>query len=207
MNIFKTLLFAVLAVVVMSCSKSAKKETTIAEPVAEAVPSLKVKTNGASLKWTAYKFTSRSGVGGTFDTLNIEADKISGTAEEILAGGKITIPTSTVNSNNVIRDPKIKASFFGTFNTSEIKGKILSAADGKGEIEFTMNGMSANTPYTYAVNDTALVVTTAVDVTTWNGSAAIAALNEVCKGLHTGDDGVSKLWPDVDVVLSVPLIK
>jgi len=207
MNTIKTLALAAFALTVVSCTKTTKKAETSEMPAEALVPTIKIKTNEAILKWTAYKFTSKKGVGGVFDTLNISAEKVNGTAEEILAGGTISIPTSSVNSNNVIRDPKIKESFFGTFNTSEITGKILSAVDGKGEIEFTMNGMSANTPYTYIVNDTALVVATVLDVTSWNGGEAIAALNKVCEALHTGEDKVSKLWPDVDVVLSIPLMK
>lgn len=207
MNTLKISLMALLAVVVMSCSKSTKKAETTAKVPAEVDNSIKITTLGASMKWTAYKFTSKAGVGGTFDVLNIEAEKRQGTPEEILVGGSISIPTNTVNSNNAIRDPKIKDSFFGTFNTAEIKGKILTAADGAGELELTMNGMTTKAPYSYAVTDTALVVSSALDVTNWNGSEAIAALNKVCEALHTGDDGSSKLWPDVDVILNFPLIK
>ncbi len=208
MNIFKNLFLLVLSVAVISCgSTSTKKtETAVEKPKEVAENTIKIAPESAIMKWTAYKFTEKAGVGGTFDVLNITAKTENGTPEQVLTGGTISIPTNSVNSNNAIRDPKIKESFFGTFNTPEIKGKILSAADGKGEIEFMMNGLSVNVPYTYTVSDAALTIETGLDVTSWNGSAAIAALNKVCEALHKGGDGVSKLWPDVDVTLTFPLI-
>ena len=206
MNIFKTLSLAILAFVVVSCSSSSKKSAESQEEVTE-VQNITIKPNGASLKWTAYKFTAKTGVSGTFDTLNLNAAKISGTPEEILLGGSLSIPTSSVNSNNVIRDPKIKKSFFGVFNTPVIDGKFVSAKDGRGQIELKMNGLAANTSCTYALNDTALVVSAALNVMAWNGGTAIDSLNAVCSALHTGEDGTSKLWPDVDVTLSLPLVK
>ncbi|MFT5582308.1 MAG: hypothetical protein ACI9G9_001573 [Psychromonas sp.] len=33
----------------------------------------------------------------------------------------------------------------------------------------------------------------------------MAALNTICKDLHTGDDGVSKLWSEVDLNFSTVL--
>jgi len=209
MNTFKTLLLLLLTGFLFSCgtnNSSKKTEETEKESPKVAENTIKIATESAIMKWTAYKFKEKAGVGGSFDTLNIDSKTDNGTPEQILLGGSISIPTSSVNSNNEIRDPKIKKSFFGTFNTPEIKGKILSAADGKGEIEFSMNGLSVNVPYTYNVNDAALRIKTSLDVTNWNGGAAIAALNKVCEALHTGEDGTSVLWPDVDVTLTFPLV-
>ena len=204
MYYFKTILVLLVAMIAISCTKNKKTETTETDATGNA-PTIKIKTNDATLLWTAYKFTAKAGVGGKFDTIYVDAPRISGTAEDILVGGSISIPTSSINSNNIIRDPKIRESFFGTLNTPTIQGKIISASDGKGEMELTMNGIKASNPYQYEVNDTALVVISSIDVSNWNGGEAISALNKVCEALHTGDDGTSKLWPDVDVVLSLPL--
>ncbi len=44
-----------------------------------------------------------------------------------------------------------------------------------------------------------------LDVLLWNGEEALKTLNKECYELHTGTDGISKLWPDVDVVLKIPV--
>ena len=36
-----------------------------------------------------------------------------------------------------------------------------------------------------------------MDVNNWNAGKALASLNEVCKLLHTGADGISKTWSEV----------
>jgi len=41
----------------------------------------------------------------------------------------------------------------------------------------------------------------------FEGLDAIASLNEACSALHTSEDGESKLWPDVDIVVSTVLKK
>ena len=39
----------------------------------------------------------------------------------------------------------------------------------------------------------------------WDALEALASLNEACKVLHTGADGVSKTWEDVAITGSVLL--
>ncbi|MFY0688442.1 MAG: YceI family protein [Cyclobacteriaceae bacterium] len=197
------ILIPAIALVLASCTSPEKKETKTTEKK----ETLSINISDASIAWTAYKFTERVGVGGTFDTLSITASKTSGSAEEILIGSTINIVTSSVNSGNIERDPKLRTSFFEVLNTPNIKGKVLKAENGKGEIELTINQIIKVNTFDYAVNDSTMVLRSSVDVTNWNGSDAVAALNKACELLHTGTDGSSKLWPDADVTLTVPLIK
>ena len=86
-----------------------------------------IDTSGISILWTAYKFTNKTGVSGTFKTYKLENKKASGTVENILNKSKLSIPTATVNSSNPIRDFKLVTYFFKVFNTSEITGTITKA--------------------------------------------------------------------------------
>ncbi|SHK55685.1 YceI-like domain-containing protein [Reichenbachiella agariperforans] len=160
----------------------------------------------AQIKWTAFKLTERVGVSGTFDEVAVTAGG-EGTVESVLTDGSFSINTSSVNSNEATRDPKIKESFFGTFNTPAIEGKIVSADAGSGELSLMMNDTTSAVPFSYITNDSTLILTASIDVTNWNGGAAIDSLNSVCELLHKGSDGVSKLWPDVTVQVTIPAKK
>ncbi len=160
----------------------------------------------AKVKWTAFKLTERVGVSGTFHEVSVTAGG-EGSVENVLSNGSFSINTSSVDSNDSIRDPKVRKSFFGTFNTPTITGKIVSASSGSGQVELMMNSMTNTVPFEYIASDSALVLNTSIDVTNWNGADAINALNSVCTLLHTGADGVSKLWPDVKVQVTIPVKK
>ena len=49
---------------------------------------------------------------------------------------------------------------------------------------------------------------TALDMLTdFDAQAAMDAIGEACAEKHTGGDGERKFWPDVDVVVIVPISK
>ena len=162
---------------------------------------------GISMIWTAYKFTDKIAVSGTFEDYTVTKENESGSIENILTKLKILIPTECVDSGNAIRDFKLRTSFFQSFNTSTISGTILNAKDGEGNIKLQMNDISINTPYTYSFHKDTLVLFTHLDLVKWKAEKAITNLNEECFELHKGGDGVSKLWPDVDVVIKLPTNK
>ena len=115
------------------------------------------------------------------------------------------IITSSVNSGNIIRDPKLRTSILKVFNTDPINGRILDAEHGKGALEeLEMNNISNDTKYDYSLKNDTLFLTTHLDLMLWNGKEALNSLNKECYELHKGIDGVSKLWPDVDVILKLP---
>jgi hypothetical protein len=117
----------------------------------------------------------------------------------------MTIPIASINSNNVIRDPKLKANFFKIFHTEFITAKILNANSGKGAMELTMNEISHELDFDYFIRNDTLFLNTSLDLLQWDGREAMDSLNLVCYDLHKGADGISKLWPDVDMALQVPL--
>ncbi len=194
----------------ISCNTSTKKEkensptdikVTLKKPV------YSTDTLGTSLHWTAYKFTNKLGVGGTFDEFTLQLKTDSGSVEELLNDAEITINTLSVNSGNKIRDPKLRTSFFKVFNTDIISGKVIDAKNGTGILELSMNSISNKVAYSYSMHMDTLLLSTHLDLLVWDGEQAIKTLNKECYDLHTGTDGISKLWPDVDVVLKLPLQK
>jgi polyisoprenoid-binding protein YceI len=158
-----------------------------------------------ALHWTAYKFTEKLGVSGVFDDFSVEEQGDSGTIEELLEGTKMTIATASVNSNNEVRDMRLRTNFFGVLNSEFISVKILSAKAGKGELQVTMNNRANKLDYGYSLKRDTLFLRTNLNLMLWDGKEAMDSLNQVCHDLHKGADGISKLWPDVDVTFTLPL--
>ncbi len=165
-----------------------------------------INTDSIALQWTAYKTTQRIGVNGSFDSISINSEKTSGTIIELLANTKINISTASVNSNNEIRDPKIVAFLFGKFSVpNEILATVDSANAEKAYISITMNGVTKPVEANYTVKDNVLEIIANVNTPDWNAEAGLAALNNECEDLHKGEDGISKLWPEVSIAINCQL--
>ena len=154
------------------------------------------------VNWTAFKLSDRVGVGGTFDTVIVSGVTENETMVGAAATAQFDIITGSVNSNNTERDYKISDSFFGTMvNTATISGKVLSLNDdGSGAISLTMNGVEKEIALDWkATSENRLKLSTAINVNDWNAKPSLDSLNGVCTAVHTGKDGVSVLWPDVEI--------
>ena len=118
------------------------------------------------------------------------------------ATAQFDIYAASVNSNNPERDMKISNSFFGTMaNTESISGKVVSLNDdGSGAILLTMNGVEKEITLEWKeTSENRLKLSTAINVNDWNAKPSLDSLNGVCTAVHTGKDGVSVLWPDVEI--------
>ncbi|MDG1331627.1 MAG: YceI family protein [Crocinitomicaceae bacterium] len=163
--------------------------------------------NGSSeFSWTAYKTTAKVAVGGTFNEIEITGDQSSDDAVALIESMKFSMNTESVETNNVERNGKIANLFFGVINTPTIDGSVKKLKDdGKAVIEVTMNGVSADVEGDYSLVDGKFSFNTSVDVSIWNAMLGIETLNEACYDLHSGDDGVSKLWTEVALSFSTQL--
>ncbi|MDC0339310.1 YceI family protein [Flavobacteriales bacterium] len=154
------------------------------------------------VNWTAFKLSDRVGVGGTFDTVIVSGVTENETMVGAAATAQFDIITGSVNSNNTERDYKISDSFFGTMvNTATISGKVLSLNDdGSGAISLTMNGVEKEVALDWkATSENRLKLSAAINVNDWSAKPSLDSLNGVCTAVHTGKDGVSVLWPDVEI--------
>ncbi|TXC85384.1 YceI family protein [Luteibaculum oceani] len=203
----KKLVYLIPATLVIACSGPAEPKTeeskTEAKEVAQAC-TYSYDNSATTVMWEAYKFTERAAVGGKMDSVEVSGFSPSDTAAKVLEGASFTIYTDGVNSNNSDRDMKIKKHFFGKLKMpSKITGKVLSTGDqdyGKATVELTINEQTKNLEMDYSISpEGRFKMEGKLDISLFNGLAAVNALNEVCKELHTGEDGVSKLWPDFKI--------
>jgi polyisoprenoid-binding protein YceI len=198
--VFLTLLF------VVSCNNSKKKKTENIENIlSEQMNSYTIDTAGVSVLWTAYKFTDKFGVSGKFDNFKLSTVSDAESIKKLLKKSEIVIYTESVNSNSEIRDPKLRASFFKVFNTDTIRGIITESNQGKGLLDLEMNDITKSLDYNYSIKSDTLFLFTKINLEKWEGGAAMQSLNKECYDLHMGADGISKLWPDVDIMIKLPI--
>lgn len=161
------------------------------------------------VSWTAFKTTAKVPVGGRFTAYEINSS-VSTSAQPslLIQGAEFKIDVASANTNNPDRDMKIKKYFFGTLeNTARITGKIKEVKGNKAILSLTMNNKTHDAELNYNIKDDTLQVKGTIDVAKWSGSKAVDALNKICYELHKGEDGVSKLWSEVDVLFKSPLKK
>ncbi|MAZ36268.1 MAG: hypothetical protein CL842_02325 [Crocinitomicaceae bacterium] len=189
-------------------SKTEKKEIKLAEEVCN----YSYNAESVTASWTAFKFTEKAGVGGKFDSVIVSTSGSVDSPEKMLGELKFEIPISSTNTNNPDRDMKIIEYFFGTLsNTEMISGNIVSAKgnneEGTAMVNLSMNDKTFQQEVNYKIEGAQVSLMGTIDVGNWNGNDAIAALNKVCDDLHKGEDGISKLWPTVDISIVALLDK
>ncbi|MEM7182630.1 MAG: YceI family protein [Spirochaetota bacterium] len=158
----------------------------------------------SKLGWVAYKYVEKLGVKGTFKEITVNGAKEANSIEEAIDGISFSIATSSVDSGVSERDKKIVEHFFGKMKLGDtIKGKVSEVKLGKANLSLSMNEITRQIPVTYTIeNQDTLKVKLEINVDDWQAQESVAALNEVCKELHKGKDGVSKLWPDVSITIN-----
>tara|TARA_E500000318_G_scaffold72966_1_gene67552 strand:- start:273 stop:896 length:624 start_codon:yes stop_codon:yes gene_type:complete len=193
-----------LLVAAFSCKQTKKEE----EKTEEAVATYSIVEDSTDVQFTAYKTTDKVPVGGTFQ--EVELTYTAGeTPMETLDGLEFSIPVSSLFTNDPTktRDPKIIEFFFDKMaETQSITGTFTFKDDKSCAVQLSMNGMSTELPMEYEITDDNHVNFLGVmDLKQWNALDALASLNEACKILHTGSDGVSKTWEDVAIEGSILL--
>jgi hypothetical protein len=180
-------------ILITSCSTSTNKES-------DEACIYKYDSESLNFTWTAYKFTNKTGVNGSFDDIKVETDAEATSVEELLNSVKFVINTSSVNSNEVTRDIKIAQFFFGTMeNTDEIIGELKDIEGGKAIIALTMNDLTVDVPGTIETSGDTLKLKSTVGFKEFDGAEAVSMLNQVCSEMHTGEDGKSIFWDVVDI--------
>lgn len=200
-----SVLFILSAFYLTSCGGEEPKESE-KEQAVEEVCMYKYNPGSTVMEWTAFKFNEKTPVKGTFKEINIEGTLESEDPMELLKSLSFDIPVSSIETQNEERNGKIIKHFFGTIATENLTGKLVSMNDkGEAVIEVMMNNMAKKVKGTYTFVDDKFDFTASIDVATWNANSGIEALNKICKDLHTGADGVSKLWSTIDLSFSTTL--
>ncbi len=172
-----------------------------------------VDPSSVKVEWTSFKYTEKAAVGGIFEMVELNNTVEAESAAASFKEATLSINTRTVNSNNDDRDKKIKNTFFGTMEKTDfLTGKIKSLegienGNGTAIISITMNGIEKDQEFTWMSDNETVEFNTSLTIEDWNAKPSLDSLNTVCEDLHKGEDGVSILWPNVDVKISANLTK
>ena len=166
----------------------------------------------AQVRWTAFKTSDKVAVAGQFNQVNVTAGDKSTKITDVLETIKFNIPTSSTNTAKDERDVKIVQSFFNAMEATDlIFGQVKSATgdntSGTCTFYLTINKVEKEIILNYTVEDTVIKLTGEIDLTNFNAEKAIASLNDACKDLHKGTDGVSKTWTTVELSIETNLKK
>lgn len=193
----------------MACGGGEEAEETNeeVEEIVEEACTYKYDESSTILTWTAFKLTEKVGVDGSFDEINVTANE----SEEmfgVLTGATFSIPVVSVNSQDDVRDPKIRDAFFGTMTETEfITGEIVSIDETTAQLNITMNGINVEYTGEVSVDAETITMKTTIDILDFGGQPSIDEIGIVCEEKHTGEDGVNKFWSDVNIAVQTKLIK
>jgi polyisoprenoid-binding protein YceI len=168
--------------------------------------------DASTVKWTAFKTTQRLAVGGRFDSVLVELPDSMHSPKEALQNASFSIITSSVFTDNTIRDGTLRNYFFGTLkNDGNISGEIKivegNDVEGGGTVMLNINDVKRDVGFKYTIEGNNIVIKTKINLNSFEGEAAVQSLNTECDDLHKGPDGISKLWPDVEIEVKAALKK
>lgn len=214
MKKIKLICLGLIAVTTFSCKDAKKDHSHEGENAdhshAETESQYSLVADSTKASFTAYKTTDKIGVGGTFKTVNITKSNTGTTALEALNGTEFSIPVSSLftNDGTGTRDPKILEFFFGVMKNTELISGTLKTDGDKSSLEVTLNGETTTVPLTTEkLADNKYTFTGIMNLEDWNALDAVASINKACEALHTGADGVSKTWSEVEIKGQVFLAK
>ena len=194
---------ALFSLLLFSCGKE-KKSKESKESNNEYI----VDAANSSVQWTAYKTTDKLPVKGTFKEINITASNDGNSSVDALEGLAFEIPVSSIFTKDTIRDHKLNKFFFAVMdNTLSLKGVFSVENETKGSLALTMNGMTEDLPFTYEISKDTILIDTKMDLNVWGAQTAVESLHQACLELHTGPDGVSKTWDEVNISAKILTMK
>ena len=190
--------------------EGATDEPSVAAPAAECEYTLG--DNATSVYWTAYKHTGKIAVKGKMDSVVVTGTETASSPIDALTNVNVMIYTASINSKDDVRDKKLREIYFGSMaNTEVITGNLLSweGSGVKGSCTFnlTMNDNAQQVTGSYIVDDVTVQIRFTIEPDSWGAEEAIAKLGAACAEKHTGEDGETVFWPDVDILIEVVLNK
>lgn len=164
--------------------------------------------DSTDLRWTAYKFTEKTGVSGTFDNIAITGTQSADNIREVFKYAVFSIPIKSINSADPERDPKVIKHFFGTMkDTDKLEGKVVKLGENTADVAIKLNSVIDTLQFEMKIEGEHISLESVMELGNWNALPSVEKLNEICRDLHIGADGVSKLWPEVKLELSTTVNK
>lgn len=160
------------------------------------------------MQWTAYKFTEKAPVKGTFTSAQAKGPTSASSLSALAKGLRMSLDGATIDSGDPGRNITVKDFFFAKFNPPfkmEAWIKDLQGSDTQGNlmVVLQMNGVTKEVPFAYtATPEGEITAKGGINLMNWNLQPAFDSIHRACETLHTGKDGVSKTWDVVDLKIT-----
>ena len=158
--------------------------------------------------WNGFKTTDRIKVTGQFESFKSSRDGLEyNTLEELVNGLDFSISTASSVSGDPVRDMNLKDYFFRQLTKNFTLNGTLGLPKG-GSIPVTFNTLlgSKNVDLDFTFENNIVEIKGIIDIgVDLGGVLAYDSIHEKCEQLHTGGDGVSKTWTEVEVLVKVPI--
>lgn len=199
---------SVMSFAMVSCGSSST-DTTGAKPSTEVDGNFMVHPEKSNLRWTAYKFTERVGVSGVFTDFTTTDMKKGNSVPACLEGMNFNVNTSSIDSHSEDRDAKLQKFFFGTMKGGEVISGQFGSYTGDGNkgnytVNLVLNKVRNAVDFQYTVADGVIVLKAKISLGDFDAQKSVDSINMKCDVLHKGSDGISKLWPEVNVEVHIP---
>lgn len=154
----------------------------------------------SSVEGTGFKFTEKVGVKAKFPKYSLNKATPQKSVKELLQGLVVSVDLNSIDSGNAVRDKNLVDTFFSNIKDPG-KAQVTVKSVGKKSIEASLkiNGVMKPVRFDYSMKNDQVVATGRFDALAYTMGKAYNALKERCKVLHTGKDGVSKMWSDFDL--------
>ena len=199
MKLFITAL-ASLALLSISCKKEAKKEAPekVEETKANEV-TYQVNATGSEAYWTGYKFTNKTAVKGKFKKIEVKSAPVATSQIEAFNNVEFAIPTSSVFSDNEVRDNKLKTLFFDIMDMTEFITGTFKTQGNEILVDLKLNNVTKTIPLTSKISDRHVKLNGTINIMDFGAEKAFNSIHKACEILHTGEDGVSKTWEEFGI--------
>jgi len=201
------LVLSVFSLLSISCNEDNKAKETKEQPEETKVveETYQVSAEGSEVFWTGYKFTEKTGVKGKFKTIKVTNAPVAKSQLDAFNGVEFSIPTSSIFSDNEVRDGKLVELFFNVMDQTELLTGTFSAKGEKLFLNLKMNGTVKEIPLTHSISNRKVKVEGTLNILDFGAEEAYNSIHKACELLHTGEDGVSKTWEEVAIEATISL--
>lgn len=206
-------------IVFVSCGGGAKKEDKKKEAGTEGkdeAPGAAAESctysydsTSTTVRWISYKFTGKTPVEGKFESVLVNGTHSGASPLDVLTGAEFIIPVGSIQTGDTAKNKNIIDGFFAN-TTSQTAVNIFGNVTAVSEtsVTFLLNFIVEKEIILECKwEGEKITATGTLSLEEFEAMDAVKKLNQKCKKNHTGEDGITKVWPEVMIIVETTLKK
>jgi polyisoprenoid-binding protein YceI len=160
----------------------------------------------SKIEFGAFKTTEKLEVKGTFESFDVLNTNEGENFAEVFQNAEFLIYVNSLETKDAGRNQRIRDHFFGALLSKDtLSGKVVKIDSANVEVQLSMNNITNTVVLKIEQIDAQYLLTGTINVLDWKADKGLKGINDACKDLHKGADGVSKTWTDVNLYISTTL--